>query len=148
MAALNQEIKTFIVKQLAHFETQQRIVDAAKEHYGVTLTTQQVGAYNPASINGSRMSKELKALFAAERKLFRENIEEIPIANKAVRLKALQRMATKSEDNGNVVVATQIMEQAAKEVGDVYTNKNKHEHDIPHGGFLAAIMGRSIPVKK
>ncbi|WP_256345640.1 DUF2280 domain-containing protein, partial [Pseudomonas sp. F1002] len=47
----------------------------------------------------------------------------IPIANRAYRLRALGRMAEKAETMKNMALATQIIEQAAKETGDVYVNR-------------------------
>jgi hypothetical protein len=54
-------------------------------------------------------------------------ISDIPIANKAYRLRVLQRMAT-AENMKNMGMTAQLLEQAAKECGDAYTNKHKVEH--------------------
>lgn len=137
---------------LARYETHQRIVDAVRETFRVEITVQKVNYYNPSTVNGQELSKELKALFDSERKQFLKNVENIPIANKAVRLGRLDRMALKAESQGNIVAAAQMMEQAAKEVGGLYTNKQRLEHDIPPGGniggLLARVMGAPLPVVK
>jgi hypothetical protein len=51
---------------------------------------------------------------------FRRDIDEIPIASKAVRLRALDRMARASEEGKDFGRAAELLEQAAKEVGGVY----------------------------
>ena len=43
--------------------------------------------------------------------------------HRAVRIKRLERMATKMESKGNFVDAAKLLEQIAKEVGEAYTNK-------------------------
>ncbi|ELY5202956.1 DUF2280 domain-containing protein, partial [Yersinia enterocolitica] len=67
-------------------------------------------------------------LFNSTRSRFQTEISDIPIANRAYRLRALDRMATKAESMKNFAMTAQLMEQAAKEVGDAYTNKQKVEH--------------------
>ncbi|KIC21722.1 hypothetical protein, partial [Leisingera sp. ANG-Vp] len=52
--------------------------------------------------------------------------------NRAVRLRTLQRMAEKAETMGNTVLAKGLLEQAAKEVGNAYTNRR--ELSGPKGG--------------
>jgi hypothetical protein len=61
-------------------------------------------------------------------------ISDIPIANKAYRLRVLQRMATTAENMKNMGMTAQLLEQAAKEVGDAYTNKLKVESTGKDGG--------------
>ncbi|MEP8995491.1 DUF2280 domain-containing protein, partial [Enterobacter hormaechei] len=64
---------------------------------------------------------------------------DIPIANKAYRLRALDRMMNNAEKMRNIALATEIIEQAAKECGDAYTNKHKFEHSGPNGGAIQTI---------
>jgi Na+-transporting NADH:ubiquinone oxidoreductase subunit NqrC len=61
---------------------------------------------------------------------FLNEISDIPIANKAYRLRVLQRMSTDAEKMKNMGMTAQLLEQAAKEVGDVYTNKQKVEQSV------------------
>ena len=60
----------------------------------------------------------------------------IPIANKAYRLRVLQRMSTTAEGMKNLGMTAQLLEQAAKEVGDAYSNKQKVELTGKDGGPL------------
>ncbi|HDE2558368.1 TPA: DUF2280 domain-containing protein, partial [Klebsiella pneumoniae] len=61
---------------------------------------------------------------------------DIPIANKAYRLRVLQRMSTTAEGMKNLGMTAQLLEQAAKEVGDAYSNKQKVELTGKDGGPL------------
>lgn len=68
-------------------------------------------------------------LFHDTRKRFREDTAEIPIANRAYRLRALGRIVEKAEGMRNLALALQVLEQAAKESGDMYVNR--HRKDEP-----------------
>ncbi|MGM7841927.1 DUF2280 domain-containing protein, partial [Yersinia enterocolitica] len=75
-------------------------------------------------------------LFNSTRSRFQTEISDIPIANRAYRLRALDRMAAKAETMKNFAMTAQLMEQAAKEVGDAYSNKHKLEHTGKDGGVI------------
>lgn len=64
-------------------------------------------------------------LFNDLRDRFLNEISDIPIANKAYRLRVLQRMSTTAENMKNIGMTAQLLEQAAKEVGEAYSNKQK-----------------------
>lgn len=48
-------------------------------------------------------------------------------------------MMNNAEKMRNIALATEIIEQAAKECGDAYTNKHKFEHSGPNGGAIQTI---------
>ncbi len=113
MAALKEPVKLFIVQSLACFDTPQQVVEAVKQEYELEISRQQVALYDPTKVAGRNLSKKLKDLFNRTRKDFRENIEDIAIANKAFRLRELQKMY---EDSGrNKRVKQNLLKQAFQE---------------------------------
>lgn len=130
MAALSNEIKTFIVQALACFDSPSQVAEDVKKEFGVEISRQQVETHDPTKVAGRGLAQKWVDLFNEIRKKFREDITSIPIANRAYRLRALQRMAEKAETMRNMPLAVQIHEQAAKESGDMYTNKQKIDHNI------------------
>ncbi|MGB5886527.1 MAG: DUF2280 domain-containing protein [Acinetobacter venetianus] len=113
MAALKEPVKMFIVQSLACFDTPQQVVEAVKQEYKLEISRQQVALYDPTKVAGRNLSKKLKDLFNRTRKDFRENIEDIAIANKAFRLRELQKMY---EDSGrNKRVKQNLLKQAFQE---------------------------------
>ena len=128
MAALKGEVKAFIVQSLACFDTPSQVVDAVKKEFGITVTRQQVESHDPTKANGKGLAQKWVDMFNDTRERFQKEISDIPIANKAYRLRALNRMASNTETMRNYALTAQLMEQAAKEVGDAYTNKQKVEH--------------------
>ncbi|WP_455806681.1 DUF2280 domain-containing protein [Pseudomonas fluorescens] len=129
MAALKDEVKRFIVQALACFDTPTQVVQAVKETFGVKVSRQQCEQYDPTKHAGRDLGVKWKAVFEDTRKRFREETAEIPIANRAFRLRAMNRFVERAETMKNIGLAMQILEQAAKEVGDVYINR--HRKDEP-----------------
>ncbi|MNE85983.1 hypothetical protein D3C80_1830390 [compost metagenome] len=96
------------------------------------MSRQQCESHDPTKYAGRGLAQRWADLFHECRKRFREETADIPIANRAFRLRALGRMAEKAESMKNMALTAQLLEQAAKEVGDVYVNrqtKNENPHD-------------------
>jgi hypothetical protein len=123
MAVLRSEVKAFIVQALACFDTPSQVVAQVKTEFGIEITRQQCESHDPTKFAGQRLGKTWADLFHAARKRFREETLDIPIANRAHRLRTLGRMAERAENMKNMALTAQLLEQAAKEVGDVFVNR-------------------------
>jgi hypothetical protein len=134
-AKLTREQQTYVVQALACFDTPSVVVASVKKDYGVTLSPQLVETYDPTKKAGRNVAARWKALFEETRKTFLEDTASIAISHRAVRLRALQRMADKAETQGNMVLASSLLKQAAEEVGGSYTNRReltgKDGKDLP-----------------
>ncbi|KJZ41585.1 MULTISPECIES: DUF2280 domain-containing protein [Pseudomonas] len=127
MAVLKNEVKSFIVQALACFDTPSQVVESVKNEFGVVLSRQQVETHDPTKTSGKGLALKWQTLFHDTRKRFREETAEIPIANRAFRLRAMNRFVEKAETMKNIGLAMQILEQAAKETGDMYVNRNRKD---------------------
>lgn len=136
MAALKPDVKAFIVQALACFDTPSQVVESVQKEFTLKITRQQVESHDPTKVSGRTLGKKWVDLFNASRERFQTEISDIPIANRAYRLRALDRMAVRAENIKNITLAASLMEQAAKEVGEAYTNKQKLEHSGPNGGII------------
>lgn len=123
MAALRDEVKQFIVQALACYDTPTQVAKAVKEEFGLDVLRQQVACYDPNCYVGRNLSLKWRTIFNDTRTKFREDTAAIPIASRAFRLRALARMAQQAEGMRNIALAVAVIEQAAKEVGDVYVNR-------------------------
>ncbi|MGM7368663.1 DUF2280 domain-containing protein, partial [Acinetobacter baumannii] len=92
MAALKEPVKIFIVQSLACFDTPQQVADAVKQRFGIEIDRRQCEAYDPTKTTGKNLSKKLVTLFHKTREDFKKNVYDIPLANKAYRLKELQKI--------------------------------------------------------
>ena len=152
--SLAEEVKTFIVQQLACFKTPSGVAKAVKAEFSVDVSRQAIQVYDPTSAAGRDLGAEMKAVFESTRARFLEETADIGLAHKAVRLRMLDRMATVAEERGNMALAAQLLEQCAKEMGGAYTNRReltgKGGKDLtplgagPGGVFLLPHNGREV----
>ncbi|RFP19181.1 DUF2280 domain-containing protein [Duganella sp. BJB475] len=133
MAALKDEVKAFIVQALACFDKPTQVADQVKVQFKLVVSRQQVEAYDPTKYVGRSLNIKWRTLFEDTRKRFREDTADIGLASRAGRLRALDRMAGKAEDKGNIPLAVQIIKQLAEEVGDVYVNRRLDAPKAPVG---------------
>jgi hypothetical protein len=66
-----------------------------------------------------------RAIFEATRAEFLRQTSTIPIANLTVRLRMLQRLSAQAERQGNIALAAQLVQQAAKEIGGAFTRRRE-----------------------
>ncbi|MBE2510548.1 DUF2280 domain-containing protein [Acinetobacter baumannii] len=125
MARLNKRVKLYIVRSLATYETPSETARGVQEKFGITVTKQQCEAYDPTKKTGQDLSEEFKTEFYRVRKEMNDNLSAIPIANIAYRLKRLQRFIDHEQFKENPVIVPSLLEQAAKEVGGLYTNRKE-----------------------
>lgn len=134
-AKLDRDQQTFVVQALACFDSPAVVVASLKKEFGAAISPQAVECYDPTKKAGRNLSDRWKALFEETRKTFLEDTAAIAISHRAVRLRALQRMADKAETSGNMVLASSLLKQAAEEVGGSYTNRReltgKDGKDLP-----------------
>lgn len=129
MAALNTKVKAYIVRGLATYMTPSEVVDAVKKEFeGFVITRQQVAKYDPDKASGVNLSDKWRELFEKHRKNFNDEIDSIPIANKAYRLKMLDEMVRDALESKNRPLAAKLLAQAAKEVGGVFANQKVSDH--------------------
>jgi len=119
MARLTPEQQTFILTALACYDTPTMVMQAVKDEFGVEISKQQMNGYDPTTVNGNKnLSQKNKDLFFRVREEFKRDVSAIPIANKAYRLRSLQRFMEQAAEKRNYVLAAQFIDQAAREVGD------------------------------
>jgi hypothetical protein len=125
-------VKRFIVQRLACYETPNQVAKAVKEEFQLEVSRQRVHFYDPTAKAGAALMPELKELFDTTRKAFLEEIGNIPIANKAVRLRALNKQLEFFGEKNAAGIVKDLCEAAAKEMGNAFTNRR--EFSGPNGG--------------
>src|SRR5918911_342088 len=109
VASLTGGVKAYIVQRLACYDTPQQVTDAVKEEFGLTVSRQLVQTYD-AGRAGRKPAEKWRALFEATRPRFLKSASEIPAAQKAVRLRRLDRMAARAEERGDYALAARLLE--------------------------------------
>jgi hypothetical protein len=115
---LTDEIREFIVRSLACYETPSQVAAAVHEVFGIAVSRQLVYKYDP---NGSKPpAQRWIDLHAATRAKFLTDLAGIGVAQKVVRLAMLDRFAQHADENDRFTEAAAFLEQAAKECGGIY----------------------------
>ena len=130
MARMTEAHRRFVVMRLACFHTPTEIVKEVKELFDLELSRQQVHYYDP-TVPSSRCPKKWQALFEETREAYRNVEADVGIAYERYRLEELQRLYERAKsmgNQGNLPLALDILEQAAKEKGGQYTNHRVLEH--------------------
>lgn len=128
MAKLTEEIKGLIVTELAQFRGYAEVARVITETTGVKVDRFQVRTYDPRN-QAYAGGEKWRAIFDKVREQYLTAVKSVPIANKAYRLNELQRNYDDARSRGNLVLAIQILQQAAKEVGGAMTNQGQLKID-------------------
>ncbi len=143
MATLRKEVKLFIVRSLAQFNTPEETAKLVNEEYkNLNVSRQQCERYDPTKRAGKDLSAEFKNEFELTRAEFLGKPENIPIANLVVRLQRYETMFLNTKNN---VLRLKIQEQAAKDIGGQYTNKieSSVKNEVSYPSGLGHFYGRS-----
>lgn len=122
MAKLTDIEKEFIVIAIACYDTPSQIAKAFEEEFGKKIKRQAVEEYDPSK---RCKTKRWVDLHDATRKKFLDDLTNEPAAQKSVRVRMLARAARRAEAKGNAVLMASHLEQIAKEVGGLYTNRRE-----------------------
>ncbi|ENL7839019.1 DUF2280 domain-containing protein, partial [Acinetobacter baumannii] len=122
MATLKEPVKIFIVQSLACRDTPQEVVENVKQEFDVEISRSQCQAYDPTKYSGRNLSQKYVELFEKTREEFDKGLIDIPIASKYYRLKQYQKQLERTR---NVKTALKILEQAAKDIGGQFTNRQE-----------------------
>jgi hypothetical protein len=126
VAALAEEVQTYIVQAHACFRKPSLIVRDVKAEFNVEVSREQVHFYHPEKGSKTkRLAKKWRAIFEETRKAFVERAVTFGIETQAYRLQLYQRAAEFYEERGNYVLAAEMAERAAKEMGGAYTNRRE-----------------------
>jgi hypothetical protein len=134
VAKLAEDVKERIVQELACFRTPAAVVKEIKAVFGIDVTPQQVEAYDPNKVAGRALSKKWRTIFEATRAEYIARTADIGVSHKAIRLRVLQRMIDRAETIGNYALTAEMLAQAAKEMGDAFSNRQRHEVTGKDGG--------------
>lgn len=114
-----------VVTRLAMYD-RLRDIHADMLAQGVDIAVQSIAQYDPYVARG-KLAKKWKDLFDKTREDFLAGIAEVPIAQRQYRLRRLMQIHDEALKRGALAEARHALEQAAKEVGSVYTNVSKHQ---------------------
>ena len=122
---LDNEQKAFIVERLAVWESPSEVAKAVKAEFGTEISRQAIERYDPEKHAGRDLGARWRERFWRAREAFRRDLEAVPEVHKPVRVRRLAEMSRAAQARGNAVLAAALLEQIAKEVGNVYSNRRE-----------------------
>lgn len=137
MRRLSVELKLFIVQELACFRSPKEVGEAVQVAFEVEVTPSHIQFFDPTKRpENKKLPQKWKDIFWATRQEYLEQTAAVPVAHKRYRLEVinevLQRQRAKQIKNDPLILET--TEQAAKEMGGMFTNKR--ELSGPNGGAI------------
>lgn len=122
MAKLKKAEQLFIVRSLAQFMTPTEVVKAIKETFNITVSPQQVEAYDPTKVAGRDLRREYKEVFESTREEYlKQPIHNISGANDIVQLKILSDLLFAKKNN--VTMTIKIVDQMQKIMKGFYEKR-------------------------
>lgn len=127
MAKLADTERRAIVERLACFETPAQVQSYVAEEFSKEVPISQVTHYDPT--RSDRLAKKWETLFEETRQAFLNDLDTIPLSHRAVRLRELTDLYERAKEQEEVEKAARLLKQAAKEVGDAFTNRQQIKQD-------------------
>jgi len=134
MASLRDSERREIVQRLACFESPTEVAEWASAEFEKDVTPNQVHHYDPTRAKDT--ADKWEELFQETREAFLNDLDTIPLSHRAVRLRELTDLYERAKEQEEVEKAARMLKQAAKEVGDKFTNRQEVDHS---GGFMVQI---------
>jgi hypothetical protein len=134
MASLRDSERREIVQRLACFESPTEVAEWASAEFEKDVTPNQVHHYDPTRAEDT--ADKWEELFQETREAFLNDLDTIPLSHRAVRLRELTTLYERAKEQEEVEKAARMLKQAAKEVGDKFTNRQEVDHS---GGFMVQI---------
>jgi hypothetical protein len=113
---LSGEVKAFIVRSLACFDTPSTVAEAVERQFGQTVTRQVVQCYNPHWRAGAKLSQQWRQLFEDTRNAFVEETNKIGISHRNVRLRKLDQQVALAEERGDGAMIARLLRLAQMEM--------------------------------
>ena len=121
-AKLTDDARAYVVAALACWDAPSVVAEAVRKDFGIIITPQSIEGYDPTKRAGAKLAEKWKTLFFKTRKEFADSTADIGISHKTARLRRLERLSDSAEKQGNIALAANLLEQAAKEMGNAFTN--------------------------
>lgn len=122
MAELTEAEKEQIVLYLARYKRHAEVVELMRDEHEVATTVQQVRNYDPTHPRFEASRDKWEPIFLAARDAYIHDLKQVAVANQAFRLNELHDLYAKAKKQKNYKLASELLEQIAREVGGALTN--------------------------
>ena len=143
---LTENEKEYVVHRLAAYDSPSAVQKGLSEEFGVKIARQSLLFYDPTKRASRRLREKWKSLFHATREALHKGSAEIGACHALVRIRWREQMALKEMEADNSQRANEILDSIARDVGDCFGSKYRHEHAGANGvPFVATINISGFP---
>jgi hypothetical protein len=116
---LPSNMKKFIVMNLACGDSLSEVVAKVAEQFGQKITPQKVQKYDPRSVNGEKLSAELRELYDTTREKYLAELHTQNLAHREIRLKKLEQIYDEAVAAKQWKTAAMILAESRKQMADL-----------------------------
>lgn len=146
MPAIKDNVKEYIVTELARYNSLADVIKSVKEQFGISVDQFQVMSYNPTLARGKGLAKKWQDHFWRVRDEYRTNIAKHHGFDDAWRMGELERMYRKASESGNMAMAADLLKQMAQERLLLWKVQGGEQDNNPFRDFLNRVSGTALPV--
>lgn len=117
MEALPEEVKLYIVQQLACYRGYSEVARSVKAEYDLEVTRQHVRYYDPEAANPVPPAKKWRKVFESTRAGFQSDLARVGITHATRRAELLEAALTLAMKRGQLAIALQILDRAERLFG-------------------------------
>ena len=145
---LTEKQKEYVVHRLAAYDNPSEVQKGLLAEFGVKITRPSVQFYDPTTRAGSRLHEKWASLFHATRDALHEGSARIGACHALVRIRWREQLVFKAMEADNLYLANFILDSIAREVGDCFGSKYRHDGSGANGApFVINISGFPEPVE-
>jgi hypothetical protein len=115
VAALTEEQKAFVVRELACYRSPQEVADLVNQEFGIAVTREQMRNYHPESAHNSQASKvaeKWRVLFETTRAAFKTGAADEALTIKAYRARELGELYRRAKKKNLLPLAADLLGKA------------------------------------
>lgn len=122
---LTEDAKVFICQRIGVGDTPLSIVGQVKAEFGIEISRQTVEGFDPVKMDrrGKPIREKWRLIAEETRKQYANGVAHVAIMHKLIRLERWERLYQMAVDRGNLVMAADMLERAAKEAHDYYAKR-------------------------
>lgn len=130
---LKDEHRAWLVAKFATYGRLLEVLHAFRDEFGFEIDKRQAAKYDLSNASTKPGTVEKwRPIWDKARADFEASVTNIPVASATFRVKKLDEMFTIAFERRNYKTAAQLLEQAAKETGGMFSNKRHIEGAIEH----------------
>ncbi|NPT33450.1 DUF2280 domain-containing protein [Paraburkholderia xenovorans] len=115
-APLPMPVKRFVTMCLARYDSPTEVAQRVRDEFNLVVGRSTVARYDPTRAAGAELCEELRTLFRQTREAFADELEKLPLAHRATRLRRLESVYDEARTKGDRKSALAALALAAKEM--------------------------------